>query len=64
MYIVIRTALNAWMTSIGTGGTKPSLVLEPLVSELMLTVYNLLQCISEELLPPSSGANFSLLCCR
>jgi hypothetical protein len=38
MYIVIRTALNAWLTSVGTGGTKPSLVLEPLVSQLMLAV--------------------------
>ncbi|XP_023725871.1 membrane-bound transcription factor site-2 protease isoform X2 [Cryptotermes secundus] len=37
MYIVIRTALNAWLTGIGTGGTS-SLVLEPLVPGVNLPV--------------------------
>jgi len=39
MYIVIRTAVSAWQRSNGSGDTKPSLVLEPMVNTYMYYKY-------------------------
>jgi hypothetical protein len=62
VYIVIRSAVSTWLTGGDTGDTKPSLVLEPLVSQLMLTLsLQASAVILKNLLLPSSGLNFSLL---